>query len=194
MKRPLIIILTLLALAVAANGQTPTYQPKSVSSPTPEPRLLTRPPLYIPSDTLTSISQVTDVTAKDGYFNDLQSLIEVHKVQHLTSQYKFRGRDNVTPPELNDLTSNGQIAVMSIANSRLISPTKYKALFGRGCVGPMGKNGLLTEGEALGFVQCRFGTTDVKTSTPDKTATRGRLSTFVNAAMGLWLKKLDAIK
>lgn len=163
-------------------------------TPKPTPTPAVKPPIYIAPDNVTTISQVTDVTSKDEYYLHLKALIESHKVKFLTNQYKYKGTNKLTSADLSYISSNGQVAAMSIANQRGIKPEVYKALFGKSCVTPTGKDGSLTEAEVLDHLKCRFALTELKNSTPTNVVTKGRFAMLLNQGLNLWIRKLDALK
>ena len=77
--------------AAAASGQSPVYrpsstppvyQPKAAPSPTPSATPAMKPPVYTwaTAETLTSVSQVTDVKPTDFWYKDLQVLIEKYSI------------------------------------------------------------------------------------------------------------------
>ncbi|MBK8303965.1 MAG: hypothetical protein IPK98_11405 [Chloracidobacterium sp.] len=185
MRNNLLLVLTTLAFSTFVYGQ---------GSPKPTPTPVPKPPVYIPADNVTTISQVTDVTSKDEYYIHLKALIESHKVKYLTSQYKYNGAANLNSPDLGYMASNGQIAMMSVAKERGMLASKYKALFGKVCSTPTGKNGVLTEAEVLEDLKCRFGLTEMKNSTPTNIVTKGRFAMLLNQALNLWIRKLDALR
>jgi len=177
MKLNLLLVLVALAFSVAASGQGTS-----------------KPPVYGAANNVTTIAQVIDVTSKDEYYIHLKALIESHKVQNLTDQYKYNGAAILNSPDLSYLSSNGQVAMMEVARRRGMEPTAYKAMFGKVCPTPTGKNGILTEAEVVEHLKCRFALVEMKNNTPTNTVTRGRFAMLLNQALNLWMRKLDALK
>jgi hypothetical protein len=185
MKRNLLLVLAIFVFSIGTFGQ---------GSPKPTPTPLTKPPVYIMPDVLTSILQVKDVTSKDEYFIHLKALIESHKVKNLTTQYKYNGTANLTSADLSYMASNGQIAMMAIARERGMAEAKYKAQFGRVCATPTETNGVLTDAVVVDHLKCRFALSEMKNSTPTNIVTKGRFAMLLNQALNLWIRKIDALK
>ncbi|MBK7933646.1 MAG: hypothetical protein WBO68_08005 [Pyrinomonadaceae bacterium] len=185
MRKNLLLLFIALSFSTFAYGQ---------GTPKPTPTPAPKPPVYIAADNVTTVAQVTDVTSKDEYYIHLKALIESHKVKNLTYQYEYNGAANLNSPDLGYMASNGQIAMMAVAKERGMLASKYKALFGKSCSTPLGKNGVLAEAEVLEELKCRFGLTEMKNSTPTNVVTKGRFAMLLNQALNLWIRKLDALK
>lgn len=185
MKRNLLLILAIFVFSIGIFGQ---------GSPKPTPTPLTKPPVYIMPDVLTSISQVKDVTSKDEYFIHLKALIESHKVKNLTTQYKYNGSAKLNSPDLVYMSSNGRIAMLAIAKQRFTLLTQIQAQFGSGCSGPEDNNADLTEAVVVDYLKCQLALAEIKNNTPTNIVTKGRFAMLLNQALNLWIRKVDALK
>lgn len=161
---------------------TPVYQPKTAPTPTGTPTM--KPPVYTwaTAETLTSVSQVTDVKLGDFWYKALQTLIEKYGVAGLTEGKKLMPNQNLTPAAYRTMRQSAKVQLNTVASRMGMFTSRFDELFATNCPDPKAVADVMTSGEVVNSLKCIFGPSTLKAIYPDKPMTRGYfMQVFVDA-------------
>ncbi len=161
---------------------TPAYQPKTAPTPTGTPTM--KPPVYTwaTAETLTSVSQVTDVKLGDFWYKALQTLIEKYGVAGLTEGKKLMPNQNLTPAAYRTMRQSAKVQLNTVASRMGMFTSRFDELFATNCPDPKAVADVMTSGEVVNSLKCIFGPSTLKAIYPDKPMTRGYfMQVFVDA-------------
>ncbi len=147
--------------------------------------------LFQKAETLTSISQVTDMKVTDAGYRELQSLIERYAVAGLTTDRRFSPNAGLTIEAYEVLTANGLKALRQMASVADISDARFAELFGLDSPKPKAVDGALRAGEAVNSLKYTFGPSTLKAISPDKPISRGYFVMLLNEALNHGADKLS---
>ncbi|MBX7053811.1 MAG: tetratricopeptide repeat protein [Pyrinomonadaceae bacterium] len=170
--------------ATAAIGQGPVYRPsatppvytpKATPSPTPSSAPAMKPPVYTwaAAETLTSVSQVTDVKPTDFWYKDLQTLIEKYGIAGLTEGKKLMPNRNLTPSAYRTMRQSAIVQLRQVASRMGMLNSRFDELFPANCPDPKAVADVMTSGEVVNSLKCIFGPSKLKAIYPDEPMTRG---------------------
>lgn len=151
----------------------PINQPKPASSPTRTP--VPKPPVYTwaTAESLTSVTQVTDVKPTDSWYKALQILIEKYGIVGLTEGKKLNPNQILTPTAYRTIQQSARVQLQQIASRTGMLTRRFDELFPTNCPDPKVVADGLTSGEVVNSLKCIFGPTTLKAVYPDQPMTRG---------------------
>lgn len=165
-------------------GPTPTPKPTIKPSATPTGTSAMKPPVYTwaTAETLTSVSQVTDVKPTDFWYKSLQILIEKYGIAGLTEGKKFMPNQNLTPAAYRTMRQSAKVQLNTVASRMGMLTSRFDQLLGTNCPDPKAVADVMTSGEVVNSLKCIFGPSTLKAIYPDKPITRGYfVQIFVDA-------------
>ncbi len=187
------IVLFVAFSAAAASGQSPVYrpsatppvyQPKAAPSPTPSATPAMKPPVYTwaTAETLTAVTQVTDVKPDDFWYKDLQILIEKFGIAGLTENKKFMPKLDLSPVAYRTIRQSGIVQLRTIASRTGMLNSRFDKLFPTNCPDPKAVGDVMSSAEVINSLKCIFGPATLKPIYPDKPMSRGYfVQVFVDA-------------
>lgn len=151
----------------------PIYQPKTAPSPTGTPAM--KPPVYTwaTAETLTSVSQVTDVKPTDFWYKSLQILIEKYGIAGLTEGKKLMPAQNLTPAAYRTIRQSAIVQLRTVASRTGMLNRRFDEIFPGNCPDPKAVGDVMTSGEVINSLKCIFGPSTLTAIYPDKPMTRG---------------------
>ncbi len=189
--------------AAAASGQSPVYrpsstppvyQPKAAPSPTPSATPAMKPPVYTwaTAETLTSVSQVTDVKPTDFWYKDLQVLIEKYSIAGLTEGKKLMPNQTLTPTAYRTIRQSAVTQLRAVASRTGMLSKRFDELFPTTCPEPKAVGEVMTSGEVVNSLKCIFGPSTLKAVYPDKPITRGYFVQIFDDAVENGMSKISS--
>ena len=188
--------------AAAVSGQSPVYrpsstppvyQPKAAPSPTPSATPAMKPPVYTwaTAETLTSVSQVTDVKPTDFWYKDLQVLIEKYGIAGLTEGKKLMPNQTLTPTAYRTIRQSAVTQLRAVASRTGMLSKRFDELFPTTCPDPKAVGDVMTSGEVAKSLKCIFGPSTLKAVYPDKPITRGYFVQIFDDAVENGMSKIS---
>lgn len=160
----------------------PVYQPKTAPMPTGTPTM--KPPVYTwaTAETLTAVTQVTDVKPTDFWYKALQILIEKYGVAGLTEGKKLMPNQNLTPAAYRTMRQSAIVQLRTVASRTGMLNSRFDELFPTNCPDPKAVGDVMTSGEVINSLKCIFGPSTLKAIYPEKPISRGYfVQVFVDA-------------
>jgi len=150
-----------------ANTTNPT--PKATGTPAMKPPVYT----WATAETLTSVTQVTDVKPTDSWYSALQILIEKYGIVGLTEGKKLSPNQNLTPAAYRTIRQSARVQLQQVASRTGMLSRRFDELFPTDCPDPKVVADGMTSGEVVNSLKCIFGPSTLKAVYPDRPMTRG---------------------
>lgn len=144
-----------------------------------------KPPVYTfaTAETLTSVSQVTDVSDGDLFYKDMQSLIEKYGVAGLTEDKKLSPAKNLSPAAYRTITQSALAQLRQMASKTGMGGKRFGELFGEGCAAPNAAGETILAGNAVSSLKCTFGPQTLSAIYPEKAMSRGYFIQLLRKAL-----------
>lgn len=151
----------------------PVYRPKTPPAPTGTP--IMKPPAYTwaTAETLTSVTQVTDIEPTDFGYKELKLLIEKYGIAGLTEGRKLMPDQNLSPAAYRTIRQSAVAQLRQIASKIGMPAKRFDELFITNCPEPKAIADVMTAGEVVNSLKCIFGPASLSSADPDKPMTRG---------------------
>lgn len=151
----------------------PVYQPKTAPSPTGTPVM--KPPVYTwaTAETLTSVTQVSDVRSEDLWYKDLQVLIEKYGIAGLTEGKKLLPYQNLAASAYRTISQSALVQLRQQASKIGIPNKRFDELFLTNCPEPRAIDEILRSEDVINSLKCIFGPPTLKAIYPNEPMRRG---------------------
>ena len=152
-----------------------------------------KPPVYTwaTAETLTSVSQVTDVKPSDFWYDDLRTLIEKYGIAGLTESKKLMPNQNLTPAAYRTIRQSAIVQLRQIASGTGMLSKRFDEIFPTNCPDPKAVGDVMTSGEVINSLKCIFGPSTLKAVYPDQPMTRGYFVQVFDNAVDNGMSKIS---